>query len=400
MTLDVAAFAPAATSRDFYVRAGNEADADIVRHVFDERAYDLRQYPGGAWNAVLLADRYARIRKAGKLPLIIDAGAMIGAAAVFFALLYPDGVIVAIEPERTNFAMLERNCRDLNVRALCGALAATEAPLFLRDPGKGHFGFGTGTSGVYPVDAFTVAGILSEYDADFYEPFICKINIEGGEAELFGGDVGWLDAFAAIAIELHDWMLPGRAVSRHFLRAIAARDFDFTAYGLQTFCFNNAVLHVDEAPRAELGELVRRPEFALGAIDRAMVTGLGDGRCETSRPLVLPAGSRLEIEGWAADPAARRCGAGLVAHAGETRLDLSAGYGDFRSDVSEALGGDSAFDRSGFGATIEASALPAGRHDLELGVIAANGTDFYALSERLDVIVAAAPPGAEALTAP
>ena len=42
-------------------------------------------------------------------PRIIDAGANIGMAVVFFKALYPDAHITAYEPEPETFAMLERN---------------------------------------------------------------------------------------------------------------------------------------------------------------------------------------------------------------------------------------------------------------------------------------------------
>ena len=42
----------------------------------------------------------------GKRPLIVDAGANIGASAAFFAMTYPTAKIVAIEPEAT----ISRSC--------------------------------------------------------------------------------------------------------------------------------------------------------------------------------------------------------------------------------------------------------------------------------------------------
>ena len=42
-------------------------------------------------------------------PRIIDAGANIGMAVVFFKMLYPDAHVTAYEPEPETFAMLERN---------------------------------------------------------------------------------------------------------------------------------------------------------------------------------------------------------------------------------------------------------------------------------------------------
>jgi hypothetical protein len=58
-------------------------------------------------------------------------------------------------------------------------------------------------------------------------PFFAKIDIEGFESDLFARDTGWIDDFHAIAVELHDWMLPGERSSGSFQAAMAAHtDFE------------------------------------------------------------------------------------------------------------------------------------------------------------------------------
>jgi hypothetical protein len=51
-----------------------------------------------------------------------------------------------------------------------------------------------------------------------------------------------------VIVELHDWMLPGQAVARNFLRAISVLDFDFVHVGENVFCFNNELLRAVEVP--------------------------------------------------------------------------------------------------------------------------------------------------------
>jgi len=43
-----------------------------------------------------------------KVPLIIDAGANIGATSVFYALAVPNAQVVAIEPDAGNFELLQK----------------------------------------------------------------------------------------------------------------------------------------------------------------------------------------------------------------------------------------------------------------------------------------------------
>ncbi len=72
-------------------------------------------------------------------------------------------------------------------------------------------------------------------------PFLAKIDIEGFEADLFSVDPAWMDAFPLVIIELHDWLLPGRATSKGFLAAVAARDRDFVILGENVFSVKNPV---------------------------------------------------------------------------------------------------------------------------------------------------------------
>ena len=60
--------------------------------------------------------------------VIIDAGAHIGLTSAYFADMYPNARIVAIEPEPENFRLLERNIAPYkNVRTIRAALCALMA---------------------------------------------------------------------------------------------------------------------------------------------------------------------------------------------------------------------------------------------------------------------------------
>jgi FkbM family methyltransferase len=164
---------------------------------------------------------------AGKQPLILDAGANIGASCLYFSCIYPGSFVVAIEPERNNCSLLKRNCENRPIRVIEGAIGAEPGTLFVRDPGLSDWGFRVCESGNYQVAVFTPNEILAEYYETEFVPPLFKIDIEGSEELLFSGNLQWLDKFAMIVIELHDWMLPGRRSSRSFLQAVAIREFDF-----------------------------------------------------------------------------------------------------------------------------------------------------------------------------
>ena len=58
-----------------------------------------------------------------------------------------------------------------------------------------------------------------------------KVDIEGFEADLFQGDLGWLDTAEVVIIEPHDWMMPGAGTSRNFQKAMLDRDFEMVISG-------------------------------------------------------------------------------------------------------------------------------------------------------------------------
>lgn len=88
-----------------HLRAG-ESDVAAIRQVFGKRDYDTSWPPQvGA----RIRARYEAILAAGKRPIIVDAGANIGAASLWFGQVYPDAAIVAVEPDPGNAAVLRRN---------------------------------------------------------------------------------------------------------------------------------------------------------------------------------------------------------------------------------------------------------------------------------------------------
>ncbi|SAL54166.1 hypothetical protein AWB73_05870 [Caballeronia turbans] len=210
------------------------ADRSVCKQIFF-----LRQY---ATDHLSRAKEIAAFYEACENPLIVDAGANIGAAAVWYALTYPKAKIVAIEPDISNFALLKKNAEAFPaITPLNAAIAATRGTLYLNDPGAGEWAFRTADRPMengYAVDALTLEDVMP---ASGVTPFILKIDIEGAESDLFSRHCDALNMFPVVVIELHDWMLPGESNSRNFLKWHVEMKRDFVQVGENTVSISNSI---------------------------------------------------------------------------------------------------------------------------------------------------------------
>jgi FkbM family methyltransferase len=225
-------------TRAFFFRKASRSDRAVVEQVLVQKCYDMRTFR----QSVQLGAYYAKLVEQKTAPLIVDAGANIGASTLWFASNFPGSHVVAIEPERRNCELLRDNCRGLNYNLLEGAISAHDGQGFLHDPGGGEWSYQVRPVGPgLRVPLHSAARIVTECKASGMRPFLCKVDIEGGEAELFRDNVSWLADFAVIVIELHDWLFPGMSNSSNFRRAISDLAVDFVYRGENVFVFNHGV---------------------------------------------------------------------------------------------------------------------------------------------------------------
>ena len=223
---------------EFYYRRDSVGDGGVLQQIFVNEDYRVIHWVQGR----LLLDYYQRRQNDGETALIVDAGANIGASSVYFAKMYPASVVLAVEPEKSNATLLSLNVDKLNVKVFQAAIGCESRQMYLQDPGQSDWSFRVGETGDVAVRVLSPAELISSAQVDGAYPFVFKIDIEGGEGNLFERDIAWVDDFPLIVIELHDWMLPFQGTSRSFIKAIAAYDFDIVYRGENVFCFNKRIL--------------------------------------------------------------------------------------------------------------------------------------------------------------
>jgi len=138
--------------------------------------------------------------------IVIDAGANIGLFAVNIASKCPDCKVVCIELDSENFGQLLKNtCHYENISSLNAGLWFESGSLKLKDPSAEHWArsaVSDDSSRGISIPAVPMHEIFSKFDIDVVR--LLKIDIEGGEVELFSANLGWIDHVNEIYIELHD----------------------------------------------------------------------------------------------------------------------------------------------------------------------------------------------------
>ncbi|MGO9972082.1 MAG: FkbM family methyltransferase [Solirubrobacteraceae bacterium] len=142
---------------------------------------------------------------AGPIGTVIDAGANIGLATIALSRHVPNARFVSVEPVASSFALLSRNLRVnvSNAQAVEAAVTAKPGTVEIR-PGKNSMtnrAILTDQAGIGSVRGVTIPELLDEVGLEHAD--LLKLDIEGGEAELFENLDSWIDRIGAIITEIH-----------------------------------------------------------------------------------------------------------------------------------------------------------------------------------------------------
>lgn len=219
------------------------SDLDVALQIFLTRDYDLSWCMPYKHHIKAVCDR---IRTNGDVPLIIDAGANIGASTLWFSLNFPDCRVFAIEPDPANFEMLERNTADRpNVTPFHAGLWDQPTSLSVVSDDDDNWGRRVaeevGRNAAIP--SVTIPELLEKEPR--LRPLIVKIDIEGAETAVFRSNTAWVDEVPLLIFEPHDnlwqWLGTWQGTGHAFFSALSRRKREYIFRGENVLAF----LHSD-----------------------------------------------------------------------------------------------------------------------------------------------------------
>jgi FkbM family methyltransferase len=179
----------------------NKGDLHSIREVWFDEAYRLPfDLPSGT---------------------LLDLGANIGLTSVWLAKKYVIERVIAVEPDQSNAILARRNL-DLNAiksEVLEAAIGSQEGTVGFESNQVSNLGR-VSEKGL-PVTMITVDTILERSACQRLA--LVKIDIEGGEQQLFEGPMNWLDCTDAIIIEFHPTLVDHPKI----IKAVAGRGFTY-----------------------------------------------------------------------------------------------------------------------------------------------------------------------------
>ncbi len=158
---------------------------------------------------------------------IIDGGANVGFASVFFANKYPEAEVLAVEPDGSNFELVQKNTGGFNnIKTLKSAIWGKTTHLRIKNPDFEKWAFEveeTDSSASGAFQAYAISDLINQMGWESVD--FLKLDIEGSEMNVFAADYeSWLPKVKILIVELHEKMQPGctkvfeRAVNKYAFR--------------------------------------------------------------------------------------------------------------------------------------------------------------------------------------
>jgi len=210
---------------DYSIRL-NTLDAYISKEIFENEQYHIKTED-------IIKFRGLENFAFSDSMTILDFGANIGLASLYFAAQYPQAQIYAFEPEAENYDMLCENTKNFKkITAFHAGVWNTDCNIKLANKddiltkkgrlNKAAYYFEKSNGAESDViNGYCVNTILEKLNLETVD--ICKIDIQGAEKRIFSDEAEWLDFIKCLFVEIHDRYTPGcfNAVAKQMIH----RDF-------------------------------------------------------------------------------------------------------------------------------------------------------------------------------
>jgi FkbM family methyltransferase len=192
------------------------------------------------FSQIFIEREYSCLDEISNVNYIIDCGANVGYSSAYLLTRFPDAKIVCIEPDPSNFAMLEQNMAPYKSRVKLIRAGLWSHPTGLkfseqryRDGGEWGVQVRECSAVENPdLQAIDLGSVLQELDVPKIS--ILKMDIEGAEAVVFSKNYeSWLPCFDNIVIELHDDTYFGKAseIVLDSIKSYGNKDFQISTCG-------------------------------------------------------------------------------------------------------------------------------------------------------------------------
>jgi FkbM family methyltransferase len=201
--------------REMTVNEDNASGA--IERISLKKPYDLDVYirdgitDKATLEEIIVSDVYGLVcDKLASCRNIIDLGANIGLASVYFAVKYDNVKIFSIEPDSGNFELSKRNLekfiKENRVSCMQGAVWNKNCQLVISNPNDDPVLFvmeeASSVDQKNTIPGMNMQKIIEL--SGFKTIDLLKIDVEGAEVEIFKSDLSWIKDVKAIAIEFHD----------------------------------------------------------------------------------------------------------------------------------------------------------------------------------------------------
>jgi FkbM family methyltransferase len=158
-------------------------DLSILYEIFWQQSYNLPQLRAGAFRTV------------------VDVGANVGLAALFFLEKFPVSRLICVEPEPANFRLLQSNLRGTPAVVLHAALSATDGTVKMDGSPQAYNAKVSAETGTVEVAAISMPTLLQSQGLAWVD--LLKIDIEDYEQQVFSAPANWLAQVGTLLIEIH-----------------------------------------------------------------------------------------------------------------------------------------------------------------------------------------------------